>query len=62
MKAATDDGDAYSETINRPLVSLATNDTAPSEVIIDLLTAEERGKQAVITNVKELLAEETTGF
>jgi len=43
-------------------VFLATKDTAPSEVVSALLTAEERGIQAVITNVKEGLAEGTTAF
>ena len=47
---------------NIPLVSLATNDNAPSDVVIYLLTAEQRRKQHVLDNVKERLDEKTTGF
>ena len=45
-----------------PLVSLATNDSAPSDVVDDLLTAEQREKQHVIDNVKQRLDEKTVGF
>jgi len=61
MISAEEDGYTYSETIDQPLVSLATKDTTPSKVVSDVLNAEERDMQAVI-NVKERLAEETTGF
>ena len=43
-------GEAECEEI--PLVSLATKDTAPSDVANDILTAEERGRESVIRNVK----------
>jgi len=62
MQSAEKNGDTYSETMDKPLVSLATTKTASSEVVSDLLTAEEKGMQAVITNVKERLVEETTEF
>jgi len=62
MKSAEEDGDTYSETMDKPLVFLPTKDIAPCEVASDRLTAEERDMQAVIVNVKELLAEATTGF
>jgi len=61
-KSAQEDGDTYSETMERRLVSLATKDTAPCEVVSDNLTAEERDMQAFITNVKERLVEGTTRF
>jgi len=41
-------------------VSLATKNTAPSEVVSNIVTAE--GMQAVIANVKERIADGTTGF
>ena len=52
MTLAEENGNTYSGTKNKPLVSLATQ----SEVISYHLTAEERDIQAVITNVKERLA------
>ena len=48
--------------MDKPLVSLATKDTAPREVVSSHLTAEEKDIQVVVTNVKERLAEGTTGF
>jgi len=48
--------------MDKPLVYLTTKDTAPSEVVNDLLNGEESGIQAVITNVKERLAKGTIGF
>ena len=50
MKSAEDDGDTYSETIDKPLLSLATKYTGASEVVSDILTADERRMQAAITN------------
>jgi len=47
-----EDGDTYSKTMGKPLISMATKDTVQSEVVSDLLTAEERGMKAVITNMK----------
>ena len=44
-----------------PLVSLASKDSAPTDVVSDLLRAEERGKLHVITNVKQRLIEKTVG-
>ena len=44
------------------LVSMATKDTAPCEVVSDNLIAEYTYMQVVITNVKERLAEETRRF
>jgi len=55
MKSAENYVDTSSETMDKPLVSLAIKDTAASEVVSDILTAEERGIQTVITNVKERL-------
>jgi len=48
--------------MDKPLVSLTTKATAPCEVVSNPLVAEERDMQALITNVKEWLAERTTGF
>ena len=48
---AEDDGMA----IDIPLVSLATKDIAPSDVISDLLMAEDRGKQHLVSNVQQRL-------
>jgi len=62
MKLAGEDGETYSETMDKPLMFMATTGTAPSEVVSDFLTAEERDMQAVFTNVKERLAEGTTEF
>jgi len=39
MKSAKESRDTYSETMDKPLVSLATKETASSEVVSDLLTA-----------------------
>ena len=44
------------------LLSLASKDFAPTDVVSDLLRAEERGKLHVITNVKQRLIEKTVGF
>jgi len=57
MESTEEDGDTYSETMDKPLVSLATKDTAPFEVVRDHLTAKER--YAAITKVK---VQGTTGF
>jgi len=46
MKSAKEDWDTYSETMDKHLVTLATIDTALSEVVSDLLTAEERERNA----------------
>ena len=61
MKSAEEDGDTYSETMDKPLVSLATKDTTSSEVVSGHLNAEDIYiyiyiyiyMRAVITNVKE---------
>lgn len=45
-----------------PLVSLANKNTEPDDVVSDLLIAQERGKEQVITNVKQRLVEKTVGF
>jgi hypothetical protein len=45
MKSAEDDGDTYSETVDKHVVSMATKDTAPCVVVSDLLTPDERGMQ-----------------
>ena len=62
MKWAEEDEDTYSETIDKPLVPTAIKDTPPSEVGSDLLNAEERGMQTIITNVNKRLTEKTTRF
>ena len=51
LEFAEDDGVA----INIPLVSLATKDIAPSDVVNDLLTEEDRGKQHLVSNVQKRL-------
>jgi len=40
MKSAEENGDTYSETMDTPLVSMGKEDTAPSDMVSDLLTAE----------------------
>ena len=40
-----------------PLASLATKDVALMDVVNDLLTAEDRGKQHLISNVKQRLVD-----
>lgn len=45
-----------------PLVSLATKDTAPAEVVVDLQTAEDRGQKSVVLNVKQRLIEKSVQF
>jgi len=62
INSAEEDVDTYSGTVEKPLVYLATKDTAPCEVVTDHSTAEEREMQTVITNVKERIAEGTRGF
>jgi len=47
--------DAHTQSGDIPLVSLANKNTAPNEVVSDLLTAEARGKGQVIINVKQRL-------
>ena len=48
--------------IDIPLVSLATNDIAPSDVVNDLLTAEDRGKQHLVSNVQKRLIDGSVQF
>ena len=55
---AEDDGVA----INIPLVPLATKDIAPSDVVNDLLTAEGRGKQHLVSNVQKRLIDGSVLF
>ena len=55
-------GDMDSISGDIPLVSLASKDSSPTDVVRDLLRAEERGKLHVITNVKQRLIEKTVGF
>ena len=57
-----EDGDMESISGDIPLVSLAATDSAPTDVVSDLLRAEERGKLHVITNLKQRLIEKTVGF
>ena len=45
-----------------PLVSLATKDIAPSDVVSDLLTAEDRGKQHLVSNVQKRLIDGSVRF
>lgn len=59
--AEEDDSDSDDVRV-MPLVSLASKDIAPVDVVSDLLTAEDRGKQYVMTKVKQRLQEETVGF
>ncbi|XP_071479491.1 uncharacterized protein [Diadema antillarum] len=55
-------GDSPSSVREQCLVSLATRDVATPDVMRDLMTAEKRGKQQVISFVKERLIEGTIGF
>ena len=55
---AEDDGVA----IDIPLVLLATKDIAPSDVVSDLLTAEDRGKQHLVSNVQQRLIDGSVRF
>ena len=48
--------------IDIPLVSLATKDIAPSDVVNDLLTAEDRGKQHLVSNVQKRLIDGSVRF
>ena len=57
-----EDGDMDSISGDIPLVSLASKDSAPTDVVSDLLRAEERGKLHVIINLKQRLIEKTVGF
>ena len=45
-----------------PLVSLATKDIAPNYVVNDLLTAQDCGKQHLVSNVKQQLIEQSVKF
>ena len=45
-----------------PLVSLASEESAPTDVVRDLLRAEERGKLHVITNVTRRLIDKAVAF
>ena len=62
VKSAEEGGESYSETMDKPLACLTTKDTALSEVVSDLLNAEERIMQTIITNVNKRLTEKTTRF
>ena len=55
---AEDDGVA----IDIPLVSLATKDIAPSDIVNDLLTAEDGGKQHLVSNVQKRLIDGSVWF
>ena len=50
------------EVATYPRISLASKDSAPTDVITDLLRAEERRKLHVITNVKQRLTEKAVEF
>ena len=52
-----DGGQDRAEERDMPLVSLATKDVAPMDVVTDLLTAEDRGKQHLISNIKQRLVD-----
>ena len=52
---ALEDGDTYSDTIDKPLVSLARSGQLPFNYKREYM-------QAVITSVKQRLVEGTTGF
>ena len=45
-----------------PLVSLATKDIAPNDVVNHLLTAQECGRQHLVSNVKQQLTEQSVKF
>ena len=57
-----EDGDMDSISDDIPLLSLASKDSAPTDVVSDRLRAEEQRKLHVITNVKQRLIEKTVGF
>ena len=48
--------------IDIPLVSLATKDIASSDVVNDLLVAEDRGKQHLVSNVQKRLIDGSVWF
>ena len=60
--ASPEDGEDEGEDRDVPLASLATKDIAPSDVVNDLLTAEDRGKQYLISNVKQRLVDGSVQF
>ena len=60
--ARGEDGENDNEAMRIPLVSLATKDIASCDIVRDLLAAEDRGKQQLVNNVKQRLAENTVGF
>ena len=62
LREEEEDGDMDSISGDIPLLYLASKDSAPTDVVSDLLRAEERGKLHVITNVKQRLIEKTVGF
>ena len=57
-----EDGDMDSISGDIPLLSFASKDSAPTDVVSDLLRAEERKKLYVITNLKQRLIEKTVVF
>jgi len=57
-----DGGQDRAEERDIPLVSLATKDVAPVDVVTDLLTAEDRGKRHLISNVKQRLVDGSVQF
>ena len=57
-----EDGEIDSIRGDIPLVSLASKNTAWTDVVSDLLRAEVRGKLHVINNVRQRLIEKIVGF
>ena len=60
--AIGEDGENDNEATRIPLVSLATKDIASCDIVRDLLTAEDRGKQRLVNNANQRLTENTVGF
>ena len=60
--AIGEDGENDNEATRMPLVSLAIKDVASCDIVRHLLTAEDRGKQHLVNDVKQRLTENNMGF
>ena len=60
--AVGEDGENDNEATRIPLASLATKDIASCDIVRDLLTAEDRGKQYLANDVKQRLTETNVAF
>ena len=60
--AIGEDGENDNEATRIPLVSLAIKDIALCDIVRDLLTAEDRGKQHPVNDLKQRLTKNNVGF